>query len=335
MLTPLMMLTVLAPWADPPELSKVAPQAAGVALVEVLEASEFDYRPGDGNKGVRFSVKKIKGTGDFLKELQVVTEYGGLRAPNSKPQPSLPLKPDSLVVGERYWIAFASQYDDRYNQRVIAFWPEDDAVAKTLEAAAQNDVLKWKPQYIPRLNVSYGHLIEDGTWKVRGEKDGKVVWEHTLTGKPLDSYNFGLFESTGGSFEVAMPACRQILFTESDTKLDEGNEFGLPPGPYYINHGFDPISGTRHGTWIRRAQAGSVEVLNRRYDLTTGKPAGEAEYDFPQTGGLAVGASAERWWRKRERDFDANGKVTSEVTYYYDERLEPDKRWVKVDSKAP
>jgi len=330
MVTLFMMVTAVAPWIDSLELSKVAPHAAGVALVEVQEKKEYDFRGADGNKSVCFSVTKVRGTGDFQKELSVITAYGGMRPPNSKPRPSLPLKPDSLEIGKRYWIAFASGDDDRYNQQVIAFWPEDDPVAETLEAAVRDDVLKWKPQYISALGISYGHIIEDGTWNVRGEKDGKVLWEHTLTGKPLNSYYFGLFESTGGSFEVAMPACGQILFTESDTKLDEGNEFGLPAGPYYINHGYDPTSGTRHGTWIRKAQAGSVEVLNRSYDLKTGKPAREVEFDFLQTGGITVGASTETWWRKRERDFDAKGHVTKEVTYRYDETQEPDNRWIRV-----
>jgi hypothetical protein len=327
----LLAVPVRAPAAEPPKVDEFAPNAAGVALVEVTGVEKYDARPMDGDAGITFKLRLVRGTGAFPGEVGCVTAFGGLRAPGDVPKPSAPLKPDSLKKGERYWIVFASQHDyKKYNQGVIGFWPEKDPKAEALEAAVKADAYKWSPQYVPDLKLSYGHLIEKDGWRVRGERDGKVLWEVTLTGKPLDAYHFGLFQSTGGDFVVAMPKCGHILFTESDTVLPKDNPFGLPEGRYYVNDGLDPVSGKRHGTWIRVAQGPSVEVLNRAYDLTTGKPTRDERFDWLKTGGIAVGAKKEDWWRKTERTFDASGKVTKEEVFRYDEALEREKRWVKL-----
>jgi hypothetical protein len=328
-----MLVPFVIAWAltAPPSLDALVPNASGVALIEVVEVKEYDERPMDGNKGVRFKLKLVRGSGAFPGEVGVVTDFGGLRPPGDVPKPSAPLKPDSLKKGERYWIAFSSRHDhEKYNQGVIGFWPEKDKVSEVLEATVKDDVYRWSPQYVPELKLSYGHVIEKDTWRVRAERDGKVIWEKTLPGKPLDAYHFGLFQSTGGDFEVQMPKCGHILFTESDARLEKDNEFGLPAGPYYVNNGFDPQTGKRHGTWIRVAQGPSVEVMNRAYDLGTGKPARDERFEFLKSGGKAVGARAEEWWRKIERTFDASGEVTKEEVFRYDESAEREKRWVKV-----
>lgn len=324
-------LTALALTA-PPTVDTLAPHAAGIALAEVTGVEEYDARPMDGNKGVRFKLKKVRGTGSFGDTVGVVTEFGGLRPPGSVPKPSVPLKPDSLKKGGRYWIAFSSRHDPAHNQGVIGFWPEKDAAAGVLDAAVKGDVLRWQPRYVPDLKLSYGHVVEKDGWRVRGERDGKVLWEKALPGKPLDDYHFGLFQGTGGTFEVAMPECGHILLTESDARLEKGNEFGLPEGRYYVNNGLDPVSGRRHATWVRVAQGPGVEVMNRAYDLGTGKPTRDERFDRPRAGGKAAGAKTEEWWRKVERTYDAAGRVTREDVFWYDESAEPEKRWVKVKS---
>jgi hypothetical protein len=323
-------LLALALAAEPPRLDTLAPHASGIALAEVVEVKEYDERPMDGNKGIRFKLKRVRGTGHFDETVDVVTDFGGLRPPGDVPKPSAPLKPDSLKKGERYWLAFSSRHDyERYNQGVIGFWPEKDKVSEVLEVAVKDDVYRWSPQYVPELKLSYGHVVEKDTWRIRAERDGKVLWEKALPGKPLD-YHFGLFQSTGGSFEVQMPKCGHILFTESDARLEKDNEFGLPAGSYYVNNGLDPQTGKRHGTWVRVAQGPSVEVMNRAYDLDTGKPTRDERFEFLKSGGKAVGAKTEEWWRKVERTFDASGEVTKEAVFRYDESAEREKRWVKV-----
>ncbi len=317
--------------AQPPGIDTLAPNASGLALVEVVEVEPYDIRPADGDKGIRFKLKRIRGSGAFREEVRVVTDFGGMRGQNTKRKPSEPLKPDSLKKGERYWIAFASKHDyEKHNQGVVGFWPEKDKVAEVLETAVKDDVYRWSPQYIPDLKLSYGHVIEKSQWRVRGERDGKVLWEKTLPGKPVDFYHFGLFQSTGGSFEVQMPKCGYILFTESDVRLEKDNEFGLPEGPFYVNNGFDPENGKRHGTWIRLAQGPSVEVMNRAYHLDTGKPSRDVRYDLVKSGGKEVGAKTDEWGRKVERTYDSSGKVTKEEVFWYDRDAEKDKQWVKV-----
>ena len=322
-------MTALALTA-PPTLDTLTPHASGIALVEVAEVTEYDARPMDGNKGVRFKLKRVRGTGYFADAVSVTTAFGGLRPPGSVPKPSAPLKSDSLKKGARCWLAFSSRHDYAHNQRVIGFWPEKDSAAEVLEAAIKDDVLRWHPQYIPDLKLSYGHVVEKDGWRVRGERDGKVLWEKALPGKPLDDYHFGLFQGTGGTFKVPMPKGGHILFTESDARLGADNEFGLPEGPYYVNSGFDPETGKRHATWVRVAQGPSVAVMNRAYDLDTGKPTRDERFDRPKAGGKAAGAKTEEWWRKVERTYDAAGKVTREEAFWYDESAEHEKRWVKV-----
>jgi hypothetical protein len=324
-------LPVPALAADPPKVEEFAPHAAGVALVEVTAVEKYDQRPVDGNAGVKFKLKLVRGSGEFVGTVHVVTAFGGLRPPGVVPKPSAPLKADSLTKGERYWIAFSSRHEyEKYNQGVIGFWPEKDAKAEALEAAVKADTYKWHPQYDPKLKLAIGRVIEKDTWRVRGEKDGKVIWEKQLPGKPTEAYFYGLFQSTGGDLDVKMPKCGQILFTETDTKLEADNEFGLPAGRYYVNNGLDPETGKKHGTWVRVAQAGHIAVMNREYDPDTGKPTRDQRFDGIDTGGKALGAKTESWLRRTDRTFDPTGKVTKEEVFWYDASADAGKRWVKV-----
>lgn len=320
--------------ADPQKLDAVAPHAAGVALAEVVKVEEFDDRPMDGNKGVRFKLKLVRGTGEFEDTVTVVTAFGGLRPPGSKPKPSAPVRPESLEKGKRYWFAFSSRHQyEEYNQGVICFWPDTDAkVAEVMEAAVKNDLLKWHPQYDPQTELTYGRTVGEKSWKVRVEKAGKVLWEKELPGGPQDGYSsWGLWDNTGNSFPSTFPPCGKLLIAESKSKLDAGNEYGLAAGPYHVNTGFDPETGKRYAAWVSLPQVSSVELLHREYDPESGKPRREDRFDWPQTGGKAAGAKTENWYRKVSRLFDpATGKVTKEEVFRHDQDAEFDKRWVKV-----
>ena len=74
----------------------LAPHASGVALAEVVGVEEYDARPSDGDKGIEFKLKRVRGSGYFPDTVDVVTAFGGLRQPGDLPKPSAPLKPDSL-----------------------------------------------------------------------------------------------------------------------------------------------------------------------------------------------------------------------------------------------
>ena len=58
----LLAVPLLASAAEPPKVEGFAPHAAGVALIEVTGREEYDERSSDGNKGVRFKLKRVRGT---------------------------------------------------------------------------------------------------------------------------------------------------------------------------------------------------------------------------------------------------------------------------------
>jgi hypothetical protein len=314
--------------ADLAKVEEFAQHASGVALVEVIEIENFDFRPMDGNAGVRFRLRRVRGTGEFLDEIYVTTAHGGGRSGDSKPKLSAPLKPDSIAKGDKVWIAFASRYDlENHDQSIVGFWPEMDAKADSLEAAVKADTYRWSPQYEPKLKLSVGRIIEKSQWRVRAEREGAIIWERVIPGTPTDSYLHGLAEGAGGEIEVKMPTCGKILLTETNTNLVKGNEFGLPAGQYYINSGLDPETGKKHVTWIREGKQVGSAIMNLAYDPDSLNPIREQRFEIGKTGGKAVGARTDVWWGKTERTFDENGKVTMEYVYWHDES---ENRWVKV-----
>ena len=326
-----LVLPVLA--VDPPKVEEFAPHASGAALAEVVGVEEYDQRPADGNKGVNYKLKLVRGSGEFHDAVNVVTEYGGLRPPGSpEPKPSGPVKAGSLKKGERYWFAFASPHEwETYNQGVIGFWPEKDAKAGALDAAVKADAYRWKPQYDPETKLTYGRLLEKDSWRVRVTRGDKELWTQEIPGEPVKGYFvWGLWDNTGGELKVPMPKCGKILIAETKRRLGEGNEFGLETGAYHVNTGFDPETGKRLAAWVRTPQESHVGLVNRRYDPETGGLAFEQRFDFPKSGGKAAGAGKEDWYRKVERAFDADGKVTKEEVFRYDEGADYDKRWVRV-----
>jgi hypothetical protein len=327
-------LSVSAFAAEPVKVDDFAPHAAGIALVEVAAIEEYDARPMDGEAGVRFKLKLIRGSGEVPGTVTAITAYGGLRPDGSAPKPPKPSGPvtvDALKKGERYWFAFASSHEwEKYNQGVIGFWPEKDAKAEALEAAVKADAYRWHPQYDPQTKVTYGHVLEKGKWRVRAQRDGRVLWEHEIPGTKVDSYtSWGLSNNTGGELTVQqMPKGGKLLMAETSTRLEKGNEFQLEVGTYWLKTGFEPETGKRLAAWVRKPQPAHVALVNRAYDLRTGKPTLEQRFDFPQTGGKAVGSRTDDWYRKIERTFDATGKLTKEETFRYDQQQAD--RWVKV-----
>jgi hypothetical protein len=319
--------------AEPPKVDEFAPHASGVALVEVLAAEPYDMRPGDGNAGVRFKLKRLRGTGDFRSEIYAITAFGGLRPPGAEPKPSLPVKADSLKKGQRYWFAFASDHErEKHNQGVIGFWPEKDAKAEALDAAVTADAYRWHPRYDPETKLTYGYVLEKDHWRVRIEKGGKVLWTRAIDGTPVDEYfSWGLWDNTGTGYPAKMPACGKVLIAETKMRLDRDNEFGLGAAEYYVNTGFDPESGKRVAAWVRKPQTSHVALVNREYDPNTDKPKREERFDFLTTGGKAVGAKTDEWYRKTERTFDATGKVVKEDVFRHEQSAEPEKRWVRVE----
>jgi hypothetical protein len=167
---------------------------------------------------------------------------------------------------------------------------------------------------------------------VRVEKQGKVLWEKEVPGTRTDGYfSWGLWDNTGTDFPARMPPCGKILIAETKSRLEKDNEFGLAAGTYHVNTGFDPESGKRYAAWVSLPQTSRVDLVHREYDPGTGRPKREERFDLVPSGGKAVGAKSEEWYRKTARRFDPDtGRVTAEEVFWYDQAAEPDRRWVKV-----
>jgi hypothetical protein len=330
-------LTGLGGQAQPPDLEKLAPHAAGLCLAEVLELKDFDGRAGDGNLETRVKLRIVAGTGTVLKELAIVKEYGGFRPNGPEPKPRGPLWPDSLKKGKKYWFAFCSEHEgDRYEQMVINFWPEDAPEAAAFHRAVKEDRYRWQPEYDPETRLSYGHLIEpkQQRWHVRVERAGQVLWEAALPGKKSHrAYALTLLDNGYNDFPRKMPRCGKVLFAETAQPLGKGNEYGLPAGTYYVTHAFDPENGRRLSVYVAVHQDPQVDLLQRDYDPATGRLRYEDRYDWLDQGGKAVGGKEERWWRKISRTFDpASGAVTRTEVFRYDFDRQPD-RWVRVEAR--
>jgi hypothetical protein len=326
----LLLVLPLRAGATDPKVNEFAPHASGVALAEVVKIEKFDGRFVDGPAGVRFFLRVVRSTGEVPEYVEVITALGGIQFPGFEFKPSGIVKANSLKKGDRRWFAFASEYDyDKYTEGVIGFWSEEDPKAEVLDAAVKVDAYRWRPQYDPKTKLSFGRLFEKDQCRFRAEKDGKVVWEHALPGtKTGIAYDWSLVDGPGGDLPVPDTRSGKYLTIELSVRLEKGNEFGLDPGPYWVSTGFDPETGKKFAAWVRWPQESNVQLVNRAYDMDTGKVTLELRFAFLKTGGKAAGAKTEDWYRKIDRTFDATGKVTKEETFRHDQDADP--RWVKV-----
>ena len=228
-----------------------------------------------------FKLKLVRGSGEFHESIDVETEFGGHRAPNSpEPKPSGPVKADSLKKGQRYWVAFASPYEHypAYPQGVIALWPEDDAkAAKVLDEAVKADHWKWRPQFHPKLGLTIGRLIEADKkqWKVRVWKGDKMLWEATIPGaQPAADRDYtpdwGFFDiaDTTSQYPAERPKSGHILMSATLRPLAADNEFSLPAKTYLVKSAYDPETGICRASWV---YAESPPGSNSSVAITTPK----------------------------------------------------------------
>jgi hypothetical protein len=177
--------------------------------------------------------------------------------------------------------------------------------------------------YHPKIGLTCGRVVEPdkNQWRVRVWKGDKVLWETTVPGTPSKrAHAWGFLGSA--------------LVAETALTLDAGNEFSLAAGAYYLSTTFDPDTGKRLAACVTVLQDSHVVRVQRDYDLPTGRPVREERFDWPRTGGKAVGAKADDWFRKVARTFDPKtGKVTAEAVFRWDDTKSGDERWVKVSPK--
>jgi hypothetical protein len=344
---PIALLTCLVPAPAaaqaPRTFAELAPNASGVALAELVELNPYDMRPSDGNAGVEFKLKLVRGSGQFRESIHVITAFGGLRPRGAEPpDPKTlgPLKADSLKKGERYWFAFASRpmsLTEQTSQGLVAYWPQKEPkVTELLEAAVKDNAYRWSPQYDPETGLTYGHVIEKDRSRVRVEKAGKLLWENEIPGTMIrPEHTFWLSGLRGFPEKIpsTLPPVGRILNVKFETSLGGQNEYKLPSGRYVIEYGLDPETGKRLAAWLTRLLPGGgrYDALHVEYDAESLKPRREHRFDWPEKGGKAVGAKTENWWRRTTRDFDPKtGRVTNKEVFRYDDTRDAEDRWVIV-----
>lgn len=309
-------------------LERALAKASGVCLAKVTALKERDGRPSDGNLAVTATLEILRGSGATRKSLYIVKAYGGLRPKGPPPKPRGPLRHDSLTKGGRYWLVFCSVHEavsGKYPQGVIRWWPENTPeIAKVLEKAVREDRYAWQPQYEPKSGLFYGHKAEPGKdqWRIRVWKDAKVLWEKVLRGAKSERYVAWYFWP-GGYVPSLKPEDRPkitgLLRAETGRRLEDGNEYGLPAGKYYVAYCFDADTGRRITVAISKLQGPQVELLLRVYDLKTGKVRWERTSEWMLTGGLAVGAKKESWLRQIVRTYDLKtGRKAGEEVFRVD-----------------
>jgi hypothetical protein len=309
-----------APLAE--ELQRLVPHAAGLAQVEVVDIKELDTRPSDGSLFLDVRFRILRGTGTTAEGVKIVKEQGGHPAPNSAPfKPRGPVKLDTFKQGERYWVAFCSQYDwERCPQGVVATWPEQ-ARAAVLEEAIRTDYYVHRPQYDPRsgLTHSYRAAEDKKTWQVRMEWDGKLLWDVSLPGEKFKGEMFDgewcLMHRdhwSSGLGHADKNRSGWFLLAETTNHLETKNTFQLPAEEHRLTYALEADSGKTAIIWVSIMRLGptSTPSVVQYFDMKTGKVRREERHDLFHSGGLAVGASEERWYRKLVRTYDAN---TSEL----------------------
>jgi hypothetical protein len=153
----MLLIAPVAPtWAaDPHAPSDTLPAAVAAALdagtaltlIEVSDVKERDARPKDGNLVDIVSFEVVKSSGKPPASIEIIKAFGGRRARGSpRSTPGGPLFPNPLVAGQRYWVVFNDTDRQKYQQGVVAWWPEKSAPTTPLEAAIAADKFgKTKP----------------------------------------------------------------------------------------------------------------------------------------------------------------------------------------------
>jgi hypothetical protein len=245
---------------------------------------------------------------------QVVKAGGGHPAPGS-PEFRLhgPVSPGTFKKGARYWVAFSSYHDQvRYPQGIIKVWPDGEA-PKLLDEAIRGDHYAPRPQYDPESGLTFSHRAAaagQGGWKVRMERDGKLLWEAELPGTKFGS---GPLEGdwnilhrdnwSSGLRHAGENRSGRFLLAETSSRLEPANGYRLPAGKYRLTFALDADSGKTAAVWVSQPDRGptSTPLVIHYLDLKTGSVRREERYDLLETGGLAAGAKEERWFRKLVR----------------------------------
>jgi hypothetical protein len=312
------------------QLDKLAPHAAGLALVEVTSIMEVDARPKCGNLYLEVRFRIIHSSGMTTNEIHVVKEYGGNRPSRAIPyQPHGPVKLDTFKQGQRYWVAFCSQYDyEQYPQWISNSWPENDS-PDALEEAVRVDYYATGPQFHPELGLTHRYRVTHGkkSWSVYLERDGRLLWTAELPGEiKLDKNSYvdwrtiHLEHHPWGLVPAHDKSSGWYLCAETYHQLEVGNDYGLPAGDYRSEYALDADDGKTATIWISKIHLGprASPWIIRHFDSQTGKVKTEERFEHVSTGGLQAGSNEERWYRQHVRTFDpATGVVKTQADFRF------------------
>lgn len=319
-------------------VEQLAPHTAGVCLAEIVAVTEHDQRANDGPLYLELKLRIVRQSGAVKDTLELIKEPGGQPPPPGSPEPAKPsLSTGDAKIGRRYWLAFASDYDDQLRNPLglLGAWPESNPdAASAFEEAIRADRYRWMPQYDPQSKLTIGHLGKPGedAWKLHVEKEGKTLWETGIAQKISPHYfDLRLYDQYEG-FPAQMPSSGKILVVPTLIQLAAKNEFELPAAQYKLATAYDPQTGNRLAVFVFRVQPGYEKVLYRDYDPAKRAVLREDRFDVKPSGGNALGAVRDEWWQKTSREFNpGTGAVTATQRFFYDERPGVEQRWVALD----
>lgn len=322
-------------------LGELAPRAAGLALVEVVDLKEVDERGGCGLLYLDVQLRILRRSGVTKDSVQITLDSGsGPGPPGSEsivprmpgpltpsPLTPSPLEPDTFTKGERYWIAFSSRYLDweRWPQGVVRCWPEKGA-PEVLEQAIRSDHYSRQPQYDPRSGFTHSFDCDEKEdhWKARLSRDGTTLWEVEIPGAKFTGTYDGEWRLYDRSdwphgLELADPKrSRWFLLAETKLRLENKNPYQLSPGDYRLIYVLDADTGKIASIRVSpmRVSPMSTPAVIQYFDLDLDRVKREERFDLLQQFGIAVGASEERWYRQVVQVFDpTTGTLTDETVY--------------------
>lgn len=225
--------------SDASALDKLAPHAAGVALVEIVEPDGDDRPQADGQNGPRQLLFKIhRRTGTTRDGLalagsaQTAEAADGVEgAGNEAAAVELP----TFRSGRKYWVAFASRYQsDRYPHGIIAAWP-DGKQPKPITQAVEQNQLADHPQFDPKTGLTHTVLKLDHGVRVRLHKRQELLWTTRLPDETSDGgFRPEYTRLTPSAAWASLIAPRRIdagtyLVVKAQGNLPEANRFHVPP----------------------------------------------------------------------------------------------------------
>jgi hypothetical protein len=321
-------------------------RASSVQLAKVVEITDVDERPSDGNYDRRFTFEILQSSGTPVRTLRIPIAYGGMRQGPPPPLPTL-LRVDSLRLGEKHWFLIGSASDlTKYPYPVVAWWPEAKAPRQITDLVSL-DAFHWRPTHHPDSGLTYGFDVLSPTrWKVIVKRDGVAVWEQEIDGASAsanDMNNVNVYAGANfGMDPIDAPDATNrtyLIYPITRVTLGESNRFDVPPGKYRVRFGRELVSGKLLAEWVLPLRSPNDPLALRQFRRPGGKLLLSARIEALPSGGVAVGSDKEFWLRKILKRYDADGVMTKTEVFRHGSVKDKDGQhshngWVQIEPKA-